>query len=205
MRDNLARAIETERFEAAKYEARQGGPRVAEADFRELTEPHEARLLAVARRILGSDDLAWDAVQEAFTALWNETELPVDMRGWLVRTVVHRSLHASRSLQRRRRHEDVAREKNSASNDCRQPADDLEGRELRDLVLEAVQQLPADFRRVLELREFHAMDYDSISKRTGTPVGTVRSRLNRARAALRGILAPRIGAYWNHESEDDGR
>lgn len=205
MRDNLARAIETPQFETQQFESQRGGAAIAEASFKELTEPHEARLIAVARRILGSDDLAWDAVQEAFTALWNEPVLPVDMRGWLVRTVVHRSLHASRSLQRRRRHEDVAREKNSASIEFRDPAADLEGRELRDLILEAVQQLPADFRRVLELREFHAMDYDSISKRTGTPVGTVRSRLNRARAALRGILAPRIGAYWNHESEDDGQ
>lgn len=179
--------------------------RLDEDCFEALTRPHVERLLAVARRILRSDDLAWDAVQESLTALWNEPVSPVDPRGWLVRTVVHRSLHASRTLQRRRKYEDRAGENRLRRPDGADPVGNLEGGELRQLILDAVRQLPTEFRSVLELREFHAMDYDSISKRTGTPVGTVRSRLSRARAALRGILEPRIGAYWNDESEDCGR
>src|SRR5262245_29319224 len=79
-------------------------PRALEADASGL-ELHLPRLLAVARRILGSDDLAWDAIQEALMCLWHEREEPRDLRGWLVRTVVHRSLHQVRSLERRRRHE----------------------------------------------------------------------------------------------------
>jgi len=165
--------------------------------FRLLTEPHLDRMFSVSRRILGSDDLAWDAVQEGLTALWNEEREPVDPRGWLVKAVVHRSLHACRTLQRRRRHEDRAREIRDAVVPRPAPSDRAEREELREIVLAAMDELPPEFRRVLELREFRSMDYDAISKRTGTPVGTVRSRLNRARAALRKILDRRIGADWN--------
>ena len=72
----------------------------------DLAQPHVPRLVHVARRILGSDDLAWDAVQESLILLWHEQHAPGDLVGWLVRTVVHRSLHHARSRRRRRAHEE---------------------------------------------------------------------------------------------------
>ena len=68
-----------------------------------LVEPHLALLRRVALRILGCPEQAQDAVQEAICALWQAHGRPVEVRGWLVRTVVHRSLHRRRSEGRRRR------------------------------------------------------------------------------------------------------
>jgi DNA-directed RNA polymerase specialized sigma24 family protein len=78
-------------------------------DLTEATRPFLGRLTVIARRILVDEDLARDAVQEAMVSLWRETEMPKDLRAWLARTVVHRSLHLARCRSRRRRHEERAR------------------------------------------------------------------------------------------------
>lgn len=157
----------------------------------ERAESHVPRLLRVARSILGSEDLAWDAVQDALMCLWHEREEPRDLRGWLVRTTVHRSLHHARSLARRRRHEDlVARD--AASSECPESLEEAEQRELaRELAL-AICGLPAAFRATFRLREIEGLEYDEVARRLRVPVGTVRSRLNRAKRMLRSVLAERL-------------
>jgi RNA polymerase sigma-70 factor (ECF subfamily) len=57
------------------------------------------------------------------------------------------------------------------------------------MVRQAVEALPAEFREPLVLREYDALSYDEIAARLGCPVGTVRSRLSRARAALATALS----------------
>lgn len=59
----------------------------------------------------------------------------------------------------------------------------------RDVVERALAELPEDFRRPLELREIGRLDYDEIAAELGVPIGTVRSRLHRARALLVDALA----------------
>ena len=71
----------------------------------EVIQNHLEDMLAVARRLLGCTDLAWDAVQETLMALWLESEPPESLRGWLLRTVKNRSLHHLRSGRRRQYHE----------------------------------------------------------------------------------------------------
>jgi RNA polymerase sigma-70 factor (ECF subfamily) len=74
------------------------------------------------------------------------------------------------------------------------PAAALEDAEQRDAVRAALATLPPDQREVLLLREFDGLDYQQIADALELPEGTVKSRLNRARAALRdrlaGIIAP---------------
>src|SRR3954454_19720694 len=94
--------------------------------FRDLVEPLHDPLIALARRILRSDDLARDAVQEALLSLWLEAEVPPNPRAWLVRAVVHRSLHLMRSRARRRRHEGLACRQHPESSDQDDPARRLE-------------------------------------------------------------------------------
>ena len=69
--------------------------------YRERAQHH-------ARRILGCDHLADDAVQEALLALHAEPTEPEMPGPWLVRATVHRALHLRRTLQRRQRHEQAA-------------------------------------------------------------------------------------------------
>jgi RNA polymerase sigma-70 factor (ECF subfamily) len=157
-------------------------------DFNEATRPLLGHLVSIARRILGNEDLAWDAVQEALFSLWLEGEMPTNLRGWLTRAVVYRSLHLARCRSRRRRHEDRARFERPEESDRDDPARHLEGQELRRILHESLSQIGPDHRDVLELSVVEEMDYQSIAATLNIPVGTVRSRLNRSRRAFRDVL-----------------
>lgn len=151
---------------------------------------HEKILRALARRILRDDDLAEDAIQEALISLYQMPEAPPSLRAWLVRTVIHRSLHARRSHARRRHWE--ARSEEGGTEGCPlcDPARQLEFRRLLQQIEHGLSSLSDSYRRVFLLRAFDGLDYGEIARETGLPVGTVRSRLSRARQALRENLAP---------------
>ena len=65
------------------------------------------------------------------------------------------------------------------------PERDLEIRELLDVLGKALSSLSAEQRRVIELRDLDSLEYQEIAERLDVPVGTVRSRLNRARNRVR--------------------
>lgn len=157
-----------------------GEPRALEEEVR----PHLPALRATARRILGDDDAAADAVQEALIALWNARTVPEHLRRWLIRTVVHRSLHVRRSQVRRRHWEEQSAVVNLSCVMCDLERE-FEVRELLDCLEHALKALPPAHREVLVLRDLEGLEYQEISELLGIPVGTVRSRLNRARATVR--------------------
>ncbi|MGH0034504.1 MAG: RNA polymerase sigma factor [Myxococcota bacterium] len=148
-------------------------------------QKHLNELRSVAARVLGSRDEAEDAVQEALVTFWRLRDEPPNVRAWLVRTVLHRSLHARRTAMRRRKWESRAGEELSRSCALCAPGDELERRELLETLDSALAGLSEEHRVVLAMREIQHLDYDAISRELRVPVGTVRSRLSRARAALR--------------------
>jgi RNA polymerase sigma-70 factor (ECF subfamily) len=156
--------------------------------FAEIVSPLQDPMIALARRILRSDDLAKDAVQEALLTLWCEAELPPNPHAWLVRAVVHRSLHLSRSRLRRRRHEGLACFGRPEASDCDDPTRGVESEEAVGKMREAFAELAPEFREVLVLRAVEELDYEAIAQVLAIPIGTVRSRLNRSRKAFREIL-----------------
>jgi RNA polymerase sigma-70 factor (ECF subfamily) len=157
-------------------------------DFTEATRPLLGHLTVIARRILGDEDLARDAVQEAVVSLWREGEMPRNVGAWLARTVVHRSLHLARCRSRRRRHEDRARLDRIERSDRDDPARCLESQELGRILGEALDRIGPDLRRVLVLSVVEQMDYRAIAAALQVPIGTVRSRLSRSRRAFRDEL-----------------
>jgi RNA polymerase sigma-70 factor (ECF subfamily) len=165
----------------------------SDAQFSDSVRPHLRRALRLAERILGSPDLAWDAVQEALLAMWKLDPRPTDTGPWLRRAVLHRSLHARRTRRRRFEHE------RRCGSGCACPVEDphriLERAEMHDRLEAALASLPADYRSVVELRELEGYDYAEISRSLRLPVGTVRSRLHRARAMLR--------SRFRHQGRDD--
>ncbi len=154
----------------------------------ERAEPYLALLRRVAERILGSSELVDDVVQETLLALWDTREVPENLRGWLVRTVTHRSLHRRRSETRRRfweaRAAETWREHEGCCALCNPELDALNRALQRDLDV-ALRALSEDQRLIVALRAIGGMEYTEIASRLEVPVGTVRSRLNRARRALR--------------------
>ena len=164
---------------------------VSLASFEQQIQPHLPVVQATARRILGDDDAASDAVQEALIALWQSGEVPGHLRKWLLRTVVHRSLHLRRSRIRRRHWEDLGGERVLPCALC-DPEREVEVRELVDCMDQALRELSSDHRDIVILRDIEGLEYREISSFLGVPIGTVRSRLNRARAQLHSLD---VGAF----------
>jgi RNA polymerase sigma factor (sigma-70 family) len=151
---------------------------------------HLPLVLSAARSLLKSEDLAWDATQEALIALWKRAEPPENLEAWLLRTVRHRSLQLLRSQRRCERHERLA---------CREcigmvqnVGERIENSEACREVYQALDSLPPDQKQVFILREVEGLNYKDIAARLEAPMGTVRSRLSRARRALHALLTNRL-------------
>lgn len=147
------------------------------------------RAQRAARALLGCDHLAADACQEALVALWQQPEPPPDRRGWLVRAVVFRARHLRRTLRRRQRHECASASHCELHHGCDNPLHIAYAHELGERLDLALTALPKEQRAPFELWLATGLDYRGIAAELGLPVGTVRSRLHRARAALQQLLA----------------
>ena len=151
--------------------------------------PHLRTVHAVARRLLGCNHLAEDAVQETLVALWRLEEPPHNVVGWLTRAVVLRCRHLRRSLVRRRHHEHVASAHCDLHSGCDNPLHVAVAHEAGARLAQVLDTLPGTQRRAFELYTQTGLDYAGVAARLGLPVGTVRSRLHRARAAIEAALS----------------
>jgi RNA polymerase sigma-70 factor (ECF subfamily) len=156
-----------------------------EEEFAAVIPVRLTRLQRLARRIVHSEDLAEDAVQEALISLWQEGRMPANPEGWLVRAVVHRSLHLNRTRRRRQGYEARASALRPERDPCGDVSRALEAREAAHAIAVLLGKLPEPLRAVFVMRESEACDYASIAAALGVPTGTVRSRLHRAREALK--------------------
>ncbi|MEM9380746.1 MAG: RNA polymerase sigma factor [Planctomycetota bacterium] len=156
----------------------------ARARFERSVAPHLEALHARARRVVGCDGLAWDAVQETLLRAWTRGHLPDEPRGVLLDLVHLSSLHLLRCARRRHDHESTAAHDTSAccSND---PLLHVTDAESRARITGAIADLADEYRSVLQLVAIEGASYQSAADRLGIPIGTVRSRASRARAQLR--------------------
>lgn len=157
--------------------------------FEDAVRPHVSVLHLTASWTLRSDDLAWDAVQETLIRAWGYGTLPEDPRGVLLRLVQRSCLHILRCARRRHDHEQsacVAVPEICCSLD---PAEDISRREELDVVLHAMGKLTDEHRESLSLVASRGLSYRDAALELGVPIGTIRSRIARARGELRNLLA----------------
>ena len=174
------------------------------AAYEELVRTHGGRMLAVARRFLRSEEDARDAVQDAFVSAFRSIDAFEGgslISTWLHRIVVNAALM---KLRTRRRHPEQPIEEllphyledghmaAPASPWRTTDPDGAEQRELRALLLRLIHQLPDSHRNVLLLRDIEALDTEETAEIMGISPGAVKTRLHRARQALRGLLAPHL-------------
>ena len=163
--------------------------------FELLALPHLDAAYNLARWLTGSVADAEDVVQEAYLRAYRffDTFRGDNIRVWLL-TIVRNSFHTWVKENRSPRLGFVAElpEPDSAEDErvlWGSPQADPETLLLRDIdhatVGRLMQRLPAAYREILLLREVEELSYRDIADITGTPVGTVMSRLSRAREALR--------------------
>lgn len=163
--------------------------------FEELVSVYIADLQRAAKRILLSDDLAWDAVQESLVRAWSYPELPDQPLPLLLSLVRKSCFHILRCSRRRADHEFSAAHEHTSRCCPMDPegaaADPAASAAERDEVRHMsalASRLTREHREVLELVAWRGLSYDEAADRLRLPVGTVRSRTSRARAALTRLL-----------------
>ena len=171
----------------------QGGELAA---FNTLVLRHQDAAYSLAFRFLRSRESAEDVTQEAFLRAFNrlDTFRGERFRSWLLRIVAN----AARDELRRRKRR-PQRSLDEARDDPDMPSiDPIEPRpgpaavaeqaDLRRVLDAALARLPEEWRLVVLLSDVHGLAYEEVAAAAGVPLGTVKSRLSRARARLREIL-----------------
>lgn len=158
------------------------------ADFEHEVLRHRRELIGAGMRMTGSRAEAEDLVQEAVTrawVFWHRFEPGTNGRAWMHRILLNTFINGYR---RRRRERTIletvhAQELRDAGWDASVTA--TPGESLGDEVQAALDALPEDFRRVLVLVDLEERSYRDAADAIGCPIGTVMSRLHRARRAMK--------------------
>lgn len=177
-----------------------------DAAYEELVRTHGGRMLSVAKRMLRNEDDARDAVQDAFLSAFraiDRFEGGSRIGTWLHRIVVNAALMKLRT--RRRKPEEPldpllprflhdGHMERPAQAWSRSADELLESAETRQLVLDRITELPETYRTILLLRDVEGLDTEETSKALEISPGAVKTRLHRARLALRELLDPYLRA-----------
>jgi RNA polymerase sigma-70 factor (ECF subfamily) len=187
--------------DAAVVEAFLGGE---ERAFGELVERYQTRLLNFIYRTIGDRERAEDLVQEVFIRVYRHIHRFDRSKKFSTWAYTIASNLAKNELRNRSRNPLVLFQtmKNSWEDEDRplqfedttsRPDDMYRKRHLRALVEETVARLPEHHRQVFVLRELEGKSYEEIAEITDCNLGTVKSRLNRARTAFAAIIEPSLG------------
>jgi RNA polymerase sigma-70 factor (ECF subfamily) len=185
MRDPGPRRESHEAGEDDLVERARAGDRRA---FDRIVEIHLPRVWRVVYRVLRHREDTEDVVQEVFvTAHRSLREFRGDsqLSTWLHRIAVTRALnHAERASERMRRSSDPIESAPEPASPAPTPLHALEAKELRRRLADCLGRVPEAWRAVLALRDAEGMAYEEIASVLGVALGTVRSRLSRARTLL---------------------
>jgi len=161
----------------------------------ELVAGHERMVFQLALHLLGDRDEALDLSQEVFFNVFRTIHRfrgQSALKTWIFRIVVNQARNRQRWWRRRHKADQVSLDQHVAAHgDLRQPGEDsspdraLARKQLAERLWSALDQLPFDQRTVIVLREVDGLSYDEIAFSLDVAVGTVKSRLTRARQTLR--------------------
>jgi RNA polymerase sigma-70 factor, ECF subfamily len=163
----------------------------------ELVAAHQRMVYGLAFNLLGNRDDALDLSQDVFLRVFRTLSRfrgQSALRTWIYRIVVNQARNRQRWWRRRHRAEQVSLDdylRNFGDLEARQdilPDRLLASKETAAKIWQAMDQLPFDQRTALILREVDGLRYDEIAYTLDVAVGTVKSRLTRARQALRSEL-----------------
>lgn len=166
--------------------------------FNRLVLAYQDALYNTALRILGDEDRAADATQEAFISAFRaiNSYRGGSFKAWLLRTVTNACYDELRRQKRRpttplEPENDDDEEIESPrwlADGSMSPEEKFEAAELEHAIQHCLEALPTDFRAVVVLADLQGLDYAEIAAAVRTPLGTVKSRIARARLRLRECL-----------------
>ncbi|MBT8446439.1 MAG: RNA polymerase sigma factor RpoE [Gammaproteobacteria bacterium] len=158
-----------------------------------LVQKYQTRIVKLVSRYVREPNDALDIAQEAFLKAYRA--LP-NFRGdsafytWLYRIAINTAKNYLVSLSRRPMEVDLDRgdgdnyDIETIQHDVATPERLLATEQIREQILQALDELPDDLRTAITLREMDGMSYEDIAVTMGCPIGTVRSRIFRAREAI---------------------
>jgi RNA polymerase sigma-70 factor (ECF subfamily) len=161
------------------------------AHFEQAVLPHLGAAYNLARWLTRDAHDADDVVQEAYLRAYQffESFHGGDGRAWLLR-IVRNTCYTWLDRNRRREPQlQLDETQHSASAPSTAPEAALQAQEDRELLRQALTELPDEFREAIVLRELEGLSYKEIAAITAVPMGTVMSRLARARERLHQRLA----------------
>ncbi len=175
--------------------------------FEELVRRHEKQVYGLALRVCGNPQDAAEAAQEAFLSAWQGLRFfrqESEFSTWLYRLTSNAAIDL---LRREKRHRGAASLDDELSPEAPDrtsltPQDALEQKELGELIQKGLNDLSADHRQVLVLREMYQMSYQEISDVLDLDVGTVKSRISRGRQQLRKFLLKRGNFFHRQPSKE---
>jgi RNA polymerase sigma-70 factor (ECF subfamily) len=166
--------------------------------FNTLVLAYQDIVYNTALRILGDEDLAADASQEAFISAFRALNSfrGGSFRSWLLRTVTNACYD---ELRRKQRRPTTPLEPETEDGDEMEtprwladpdgsPEDLLDRAEVEHAIQHCLENLPTDFRSVVVLADIQGLDYSEVASVLKKPLGTIKSRLARARLRLRECL-----------------
>jgi len=167
--------------------------------FNRLVLSYQELAFNLACRMLGDEDAAEDAAQTAFISAYRNLRnyRGGSFRAWLLRMVTNTCYD---ELRRRHRHptrplEPVAEDEREIESpawlvdkNAPDPQESLESAELDHAVQHCLDNLPPAFRAVVVMVDIQGLDYEDVAQSVKTPLGTIKSRLARARLKLRDCL-----------------
>jgi len=166
--------------------------------FNQLVLIYQDAVYGQAYRMMGESEPAQDATQEAFISAYRSlgSYRGGSFKAWLLRIVTNACYD---ELRRRQRHPTTSLEPLDAddeeiesprwlADEGESPEAETERSELGDAIQHCLDNLPVEFRAVVVLVDIQGMDYNEAAEVVGKPVGTVKSRLARARMRLRDCL-----------------
>jgi RNA polymerase sigma-70 factor (ECF subfamily) len=170
--------------------------------FEELVRRYEHKIYNLTYRMLGRDEDASEAMQDAFLRAYRflpKFEFKSSFYTWLYRIATNVSLTR---LRKRRDSATVSLDEpigdedgavREIPDDTRAPALDYRRTEMRDAIQQAVGELPADYRSVIVLRDIEGLANHEVAETLDLSVAAVKSRLHRGRLILREKLARYAG------------
>ncbi|TVQ63328.1 MAG: RNA polymerase sigma factor [Phycisphaerales bacterium] len=184
-----------------------------------LLETHQDRLFAVCMRMVRDQEIARDLTQDALVRIiqgLDSYDGRARLSTWMIRITMNVCLSYLRK-QKLRRHASLdaplgpdtgegARTTGASSvEQNREPGagERIENDERRRLIVAAMDVMEADHKSVLVLRDIRGLDYREIADVLGLPIGTIKSRLFRARAALRAEIERIRAESGASNTEDD--
>lgn len=164
-----------------------------ESAFSELVRIYENKAYHLALRMVSNPEDAYDVAQDAFLAAWRG--LP-SFRGesgfstWLYRLVSNAAIDHLRRTKHQRGNVSLDDEELNldAPDDSPTPQEAAEENDLKQAVAAGLRELSDDHRTVLVMREVQELSYEEIAESLQLDLGTVKSRISRARTHLRKIL-----------------